>query len=413
MAKIGVLGAWHLGIVAATCLAEQHDVWIHDKSASDSLKKGIPVVDEPGIASLLKSRLNKSMHIVEPKEAISGKEFIIIAHDSPVSEEDVVDISPILESADQIKQYADSNPIVVIMSQVPIGTCKKIQESLKLPVLYVPENLRLGQAIQCFTEPDVLVVGSDSKENAEKVSSELYSVVKGKRAFLNVANAEMWKHSMNTYLASMITLANSLADVCEHHGANISDVVKTLKMDTRVSSKAPLGAGLGFGGGTLGREVNVLQNLAKKSGVSSKFFDAVLESNKERPLQVIKKLGNVKGKRIAVLGMAYKQGTNTLRRSIGLFIANKLRENGAIVSVFDPAISEIPGFVSSKSVEDASKNADAIMLVTDWPQFRQINWNSLQSIVHNAFILDCRNMMNSEEITSIKNAGFVYRGIGI
>lgn len=413
--KVGIIGAWHLGIVAATCLSTVHEVFVHDAEANNSLKNGIPVVDEPGVRGLLKNQLERTLHICSIEDAIKSKDVVIIAFDSPVNEQDAVDITPIMNAVDSIKK-SGSNCLVVIMSQVPVGTCRKISEYLKTVVAYVPENLRLGQAISCFMRPDVLVIGCDDKTLSDRISNELFSCCNGKRAFMNLESAEMWKHSMNAYLAGMITLANSLADVCEYNNANISDVVNALKMDSRVSSKAPLGAGIGFGGGTLGRDVCVLQELCKKSGINSSLFDSISNYNRQRPFIVLKKLekhGTISKMKVAVLGIAYKPGTNTLRRSTGLFLAGLLKEKGAVVSVFDPAIKDIPGFVSASSVADAVKDCDAVLLVTDWPEFKQIELAGLKGVMKHFLIVDCRNMLDSKKQAEAKNLGFVYEGMGI
>ncbi len=410
--KVGILGAWHLGIVVASCLSDNHDVFVSDAASQDSLSKGIPTVDEMGVADILKKQLNKKIHLVHAEQAIKNKDYIIIAHDSPVDEEDIVDVSPIMESIDEIKKYHNSNPVIIIMSQIPVGTSKKIQEELKLPVVYVPENLRLGTAIADFKQPDVVVIGSTDKKIAETVSAKLFSVMNGPRQFMNLESAELWKHSMNVYLATNITLGNEIADICEKTGANATHVVTALKMDSRISKKTPLGAGLGFGGGTLGRDVNVLSSVAKQYKTSSRLFDAIIADNKERNATMIKKLGPVKGKKIAVFGLAYKPGTNTLRRSLGLDIAILLQKKGANVAVFDPVISEAPGFKKFDSALSAVQNADVIMLVTAWPQFKILDWHQLRKAVKIPFIFDCQNMMTTEQIQNIKEAGFIYSGVG-
>ncbi|MDP7181007.1 MAG: nucleotide sugar dehydrogenase [Candidatus Woesearchaeota archaeon] len=400
--KIGILGAWHLGAVVAAGLCEHHDVSVHDPTV-ESLKEGVPAVDEPGVEEKLKANLDKSLHITSAEEAIKDKDFVIIAHDSPVNEDDSVDISPILESAAQIKQYSKET-IIVCMSQVPIGTCKKIEQDLGMPVAYVPENLRLGEAMDCFLNPDVVVIGAD-KDTAKRVN-ELYAPVKGERAFMSVESAEMWKHSMNCYLASMITLANNLADVAQAYGANITDVIGGLKKDRRVSEKAPLGPGLGFGGGTLGRDVSVLIDLAKEKNINAPMFSTILDYNHTRPNFVLEKLKQKGASKIAILGLAYKPGTNTLRRSIGVWLAKKLN-----AVAFDPAIPTAEGITTASSAEEACQDADAILIVTAWPEFKNIKWDALK--VKEKYILDCRNMMDKQDQEKIRQAGFVYEGVGV
>tara|TARA_Y100000310_G_scaffold337824_1_gene425889 strand:+ start:486 stop:1694 length:1209 start_codon:yes stop_codon:yes gene_type:complete len=401
--NIGILGAWHLGAVVAAGLCEHHDVSVHDPTV-ESLKEGVPAVDEPGVEEKLKANLDKSLHVTNAEEAIKEKDFVIIAHDSPVNEDDSVDISPILESASQIKQHGQ-NLIVVCMSQVPIGTCAKIEQDLGMPVAYVPENLRLGEAMECFLNPDVVVIGAKEENTAKRVSEELYAPVQGERAIMGVESAEMWKHSMNSYLASMITLANNLADVAQAYGANITDVIEGLKKDRRVSEKAPLGPGLGFGGGTLGRDVSVLIDLAKGKNIGAPMFKTILDYNHARPNFVLEKCKNAN--KIAILGLAYKPGTNTLRRSIGVWLANKLPN----VVAFDPAIPKAEGVATANNAEEACKGADAILIVTAWPEFKNINWNSLE--VNKKYVLDCRNMMDKQDQEKIKQAGFVYEGVGV
>lgn len=404
--NVGILGAWHLGAVVSAGLSNTHTITVHDPTVP-SLKEGVPAVDEKGVQEQLQKQLGKNFIVGSAEEAITNKDFVIIAHDSPVNEKDSVDIRPIMESAQQIKKYG-KNLIVVCMSQVPIGTCSTMEKELGLPVAYVPENLRLGEAMECLLQPDVLVIGAKDEAVAQRVSKELYQPVKGERAIMSVESAELWKHAMNSYLASMITLANNLADVGQAYGANITDVVGALKLDRRVSTHAPLGAGLGFGGGTLGRDVSVLADLAAKKGIHAPLFKTILDYNHQRPRFVLDVLNKRNAKKVAILGLAYKPGTNTLRRSIGVWLAKHIAHQA-----YDPAIQKAEGVTTTKTAEEACEGVDAILLVTPWPDFKKIDWHTIAEKVATKYVLDCRNMMTKQEQQAIRKAGFEYEGVGV
>jgi len=282
----------------------------------------------------------------------------------------------------------------------------------------VPENLRLGQAIDRFLRPDLLVLGADSSQTMARVEA-LFSTVPGPRVRVDLRTAEMTKHAINAYLATCISLGNELANLCDEVGADALRVAEALKLESRVSPKAPLLPGLGFAGGTLARDMKVLTRLAEQCQYPAPFLNGVLALNRLQNATVVRRLekflGSLRGKTVGVLGLTYKPCTSTLRRSAAVEIIRSIVAQGGTVRAYDPkaAPTELAPFLNEFTVCDdpytVARGAHALVLVTPWPDFKGLDLIRLRSLMHSFVFLDTANMLDPDQVTQ---AGFIYQGIG-
>ncbi len=430
IAKVCVVGLWHLGVVTSACFADlgRNVVGVaDDPERAAFLKNGVPPLFEPELAELMAKHLasGRLRFTSNLRDAVRGSAYVVIAYDTPVNEHDEPDLAPIIATVDALAGCIEDDTTVIMSSQVPVGTCealvdrlRSLNPGLRFGMVCVPENLRLGQAIERFLQPDLLVFGADSEVAMERVEA-LYSPIPGPRARTDLRTAEMTKHAINAYLATCISLGNELANLCDEVGADAFQVVRALKLDSRVSPKAPLVPGLGFAGGTLARDMTVLTKLAAQHGYPASLLKGVLAVNQFQAGMVVHRLegllGTLAARKIGVLGLTYKPGTSTLRRSAAIEIIRDLVAKGAAIKAFDPKAdpAEIElhrrEFSICTDPYAAARDADALALVTPWPEFRDLDLARLKSVMHTPVILDAPNML---EPTKVTQAGFVYQGIG-
>ncbi len=424
---ITVFGLWHLGCVTAAGLAELGyrvvGTDLYEKVVRD-LAEARPPIFEPGLEELIKKHArNKSLSFVYDKQAaLEEADFIFLTFDTKVDEDDQVDLSDINKAVDEIAKNIKDDAILVISSQVPVGTCRKIKEMIakktksKFDLCCMPENLRLGEALNSFLKPDRIVIGANTEATLEKVK-KLFEPLKCEQVTMNVESAEMTKHALNAYNAACISFISEISDLCELSGASVLDVVKALRTDRRVSPYAPINPGLGFSGGTLARDVQVLRKYGAERSYDTKLLDAVMAVNERRKHLILNKLtrlfGEVKGLQVGILGLTYKPGTDTLRRSLSLDIAKELIAHGAAVKAFDPkVISPIPGIqrieVCSSS-EEAARGSDVLVLLTEWPEFKKLPLKEIKAAMKEPVFIDAKNFLNPEEFKKLK---FKYFGVG-
>ncbi len=427
--KICVVGLWHLGSVTSSCFAGlgRSVVGVADSTRVASLNNGIPPLFEPGLADLMAKHLasGRLRFTSSLRDGVKGSSYVFVAYDTPVDERDQPDLASISATVDALAGCLEDGATIIVSSQVPVGTCealavrlRSLNPGLRFGMACVPENLRLGQAIERFLRPDFLVFGADGGATMERVEA-LYSPIPGARARMNLRTAEMTKHAINAYLATCISFGNELANLCDEVGADAFQVVQALQLDSRVSPKAPLFPGLGFAGGTLARDMTVLKKLAAQYGYPAPLLNGVLTVNQFQNGMVVHRLegllGTLAAKTIGVLGLTYKPGTSTLRRSAAIEIIRDLVAKGATIKAFDPkadpAETELRRREFSICTDPyaAAKDADALALVTPWPEFRDLDLARLKDIMHTPVILDAPNML---EPTKVTQAGFVYQGIG-
>jgi len=426
--KICVIGLWHLGCVVSSCLANTgYKVYgvDFDTKIINNLKKGKPPLYEPGLEELLvKNIKSKRISFTDSfSDALNGAQFIFLTFDTPVDKNDKLDLSIIYNACKEIAKFAPKKFTLVVMSQIPVGTSKVLKEfilernkGLFFDIAYSPENLRLGQALKRFTEPDRLIIGLEN-EIIKKKTEKLYSFIKAPKIYMDLNSAEMVKHAINSYLAGSISFINEIADLCEVMGANAKKVAEGMKSDKRIGQYAFLNPGLGFSGGTLARDLRVLKEIGKRKKVKTRIIDSIIEVNREQNNKIIKKIKNIFGSisklNITILGLTYKPGTSTLRHSAALEIAKKLIFYGTRVRAFDPMVNPqkiIKGLSIFKSPYDAAEGSDLILLITEWPEFKDLNFSKIKKIMRKPIIIDCKNFLDSEVV---KNIGFDYYGIGI
>ena len=424
---ITVFGLWHLGCVTAAGLAELgYNVIgtdLYEKVVRD-LSEVRPPIFEPGLEELIKKHIkNKTLSFVYDKRAsLEEADFIFLTFDTKVDDEDQVDLSDINKAVDEISKHIKNDSILIISSQMPVGTCDKIKGSIsrksksKFDICCMPENLRLGEALNSFLKPDRIVIGTNSDATLDRVK-KLFEPLKCEQITMNVESAEMTKHALNAYNAACISFISEISDLCELSGASVMDVVKALKTDRRVSPYAPINPGLGFSGGTLARDVQVLRKYGAERKYDTKMLDAIIAVNERRKHLILNKLnrlfGDVKSLQVGILGLTYKPGTDTLRRSLSLDIAKELISHGATVKAFDPKIiGSIPGIPKIEvcaTAEDAAIGSDVLVLLTEWPEFRKLPLEKIKATMKKPVFIDAKNFLNPEEFKKLK---FRYLGVG-
>ena len=425
-----VVGLWHLGNVVAAGFAELGYSVVgvdDDPERIANLNAGKAPLFEPGLDDLLATGVasGKLRFTTDYADAVRRASMVWLAYDTPVDDNDEVDLSCIRSAVQKIGKHLADGAVLVVHSQVPVGTCDEIAVALregapgrKFGVACVPENLRLGKALACFRKPAMVVIGSDQEDTGARVASFL-SDLPCPKVRMNLRSAEMTKHAINSYLATCVSYINELANLCDAVGADASVVSAALRMDERVSPRAPLlPGGLGFAGATLARDLRALQGLGRRVGHPTHLFNAVLDVNEEQKRIVYRRLrslfGSLGGITVGILGLTYKTGTSTLRRSAAIEIARELKRAGAIVKGYDPkaAIEELRGddvvqFCSSP--EEAVEGSNALVIVTEWPEFRDLDFAALGARMKDKVLIDTKNLLDADRLRAL---GFHYSDIG-
>ena len=436
--KIAIVGTGYVGLVTGTCFAEMGtevfcvDV---DKNKIDNLKKGIVPIYEPGLDELVARNMQAGrLHFTtELKECLDEVEVLFSAVGTPPDEDGSADLKYVLEVARTVGRYMNKYILVVTKSTVPVGTAQKVKQAIKneqikrnvnieFDIASNPEFLKEGAAVKDFMSPDRVVVGVES-ERAEKLMSKLYRpfLLNNFRViFMDVPSAEMTKYAANAMLATRISFMNDIANLCEIVGADVNMVRKGIGTDARIGSRF-LYAGCGYGGSCFPKDVKALMKTAADSGYQMRILEAVEAVNEEQKSILFRKLvkhfnGDIKGKRIALWGLAFKPETDDMREAPSLVLIEKLRNAGCLVSAYDPvsipeAQRRLPEDVISyvKDIYEAVIDADALLLVTEWKEFRMPSWSVIKKLMATPLILDGRNIYDKAEL---EEAGFIYHCIG-
>ena len=351
---IGIIGIWHLGETFAAGLSELgHTVIGYDSNPKtiEDLKKGIIPIAEPSIDVIIKDRLaTKDLSFTNDPADLASADVIWFTFDTPVNDKDEADMDPIFDTLKAITPHLNNEVCLVVTIQVPVGTTRsfrkriaKARPDLTFSLAYTPENLQLGRAMDCFFNPVRTVIGAETLETGKFVES-LFAGISAEYLHMSLESAEMAKHALNAYLATSVSFINDIADLCEKTGADVLDVAKALRSDSRIGQKAFLDAGLGFSGGTLGRDLKALEAAAKAGDIGLHVVSGAYKKNHKRKDVVatrVKELAGVlKAEKMAILGLTYKPGTKTLRRSRALEIAADLSKAGAVLALPDPAANE-------------------------------------------------------------------------
>ncbi len=411
--KVCVLGLWHLGTVTAACLASSgHQVVGLDFQLEtiENLQKGLPLIYEPGLENLLSQGLTKgNLHFTTNiSEAIKKSDIVWITYDTPVDEDDRADVEFVVRNITNVFPYLDKATAVLISSQLPVGTTRKLEELYKtyypdrqISFSYSPENLRLGKAINAFLNPDRIIIGVRSPAHKEKLRT-LLSPFTENVIWMSVESAEMTKHALNAFLATSVTFINEIATICEKVGADAREVEEGLKSESRIGPKAYLSPGNAFAGGTLARDVTFLKELGLQYNSPTQLLSSILASNDIHKQWVRHRLqdllGNLQGQIIAIWGLTYKPGTNTLRRSSSIELCKWLMLQGAKVQAHDPAIKTLPpeftpGMVLCQTPDSALANATALVIATEWPDYLQMPSEILMTKMRFPNVIDANRFL--------------------
>lgn len=409
--KVCVYGPTHLGLVTAACIAAEGIETVllgTDAALIAEIAAGRLPIFEPGLEELTAAgRMSGTLSATaDAASALSNAELIWIAFDTPVDANDVADVDFLLDKVRALFPHLASGQVVLISSQVPVGSTRGLQREFALarPGIavhfgYSPENLRLGTAIDVFTNAERIVVGVDGAE-PKAVLDPLLSRFTETIVWMRVESAEMTKHALNAFLATSVTFANELATICEEVDADMGEVEAALRLEPRIGTKAYIRPGTAFGGGTLARDVRFLNAIAAGHGARLPLLSAILESNdlhKGWTLRRLRdRLGGLAGKRIGVLGLAYKPGTDSIRRSLALELISALISESARVVAFDPKVARLdaaPGPEIASSAAGVFTGADAVVLATEWPEFRDLDYASATGSMTRPVVVDQNNFL--------------------
>ncbi len=429
MANICVVGLWHQASVVSACFADLgHQVCgVGDNpDVVRELGVGHPPVYEPKLEAILRRNLKagRLRYTTDYAEALAGAEFAFIAIDTPVDAEDRSDLETIREAARWVGRGISGDLVVCVSAQVPVGTCEQLAGLIReqapgrrCEVVYVPEFLRLGTAVDSFRLADRFVIGAENRQTAEGVAT-LYEPLQRPILITGLRSAEMAKHACNTFLATSISFINEISNLCEAVGADALEVARAMKLDRRIGPHAFLSPGLGFAGGTLGREIRALQQLGAANGRRTALMDAVLDINRSRARLVGESLRRVysslDGLQVGVLGLTYKPGTSTLRRSIALEIIADLAGQGVKVKACDPLADlreavDLPPFDLCDDAYEVAGGSDAVVLVTEWAGLREVDLDRMREAMRRPVFLDTRNFFDP---AAMERCGFSYFGVG-
>lgn len=431
MKKITVIGVGYVGLVTGTCLAEMGNQVTGvdiDKEKINNLNKGIIPIYEQGLEELVKENVaHKRLEFTtDAKKAIKESEIIFIAVGTPPMADGSVNLEYVKSVAKTIAESMNGYKVIVNKSTVPIGTgdvvTKIIEDNYKgeFDVVSNPEFLREGTAVADFMNPDRVVIGTVSAK-AEKIMSELYeNFGTDNLVVTDVKTAEMIKYASNAFLATEISFINSVANLCERLGADVDKVAQGMMLDKRIGQKAFLHAGVGYGGSCFPKDVKGLIQIAQENGVRFGILEEVEATNQAQKQSLLgkiqKMLGeDLHGKNIVLWGVAFKPHTDDVREAPSLVVIKQLLDRGAGVKVFDPIAKESAKRILADSViyednlENSVKNADCLVVVTEWPEFRTVDLEKIKSKMKTACVVDGRNIFDPKEM---KKKGFKYISIG-
>jgi UDPglucose 6-dehydrogenase len=420
---IGVIGTGYVGLVTAAGFAELgSEVWCVDIDAEkvERLQRGEVPIYEPGLAELLAKHVGRLHFSTDLAPALEHARLLFVAVGTPPTHSGDADLSAVHQVVDSMP--ASKEHALVMKSTVPCGTGSSIKRIFrdkgKSGFSYVscPEFLKEGSAVKDFLNPDRVVVGDDADWAGDAVVG-LYQPFGAPLVRTDIASAEMIKLAANAFLATKISFINEIANVCEEVGADVVEVAQGMGLDARIGPKF-LQAGLGYGGSCFTKDVSALKLLAGNSGYHFQLLNAVIEVNELQKRRVVSKLqrhlGPLAGKRIALLGLAFKPHTDDMRGASSLVLAARLEAEGAHVRAFDPIAEEearklMPQLNYAASGLDAIADADAVVLVTEWPEFIELDWKLLAEAMSGTLVIDGRNALDPD---AVRAAGLVYEGIG-
>jgi len=430
--NICIIGTGYVGLVTGACLAEfgMNVICVdNDRSKIDLLQQGKVTIHEPGLEDIVvknmrEGRLSFSTSI---EEGVKSSLVIFIAVGTPSDADGSADLKFVEEVAKEIARSMDGYKVVVVKSTVPVGTCRRLKQLIKdhqvrptpFDIVSHPEFQREGSAVEDFMRPDRVTIGAES-EQATAIMKDIYSalyLIETPFVITSLETAEMIKYAANAFLATKVSFINEVANLCEKVGADVHHVARAMGLDGRIGKKF-LHPGPGYGGSCFPKDTRALSRMAQEKGYSFKIIDAVIKVNDEQKKRMIGKItervGDLKGKTIGILGLSFKPNTNDIRESSSIVIIQGLLDLGAKVKVFDPAAMQetkaiFPDIEYGKDAYDVARGADALVLVTEWNQFRRLDLQRIKELLKNPVFVDLRNVYDPNQM---KQLGFHYCGVG-
>ncbi len=422
MARIAIFGAGYVGLVTGACFADLgHEVVVRDvlPERIERLRAGEVPIYEPGLEEVLERNRDRISFTLDVREAVDGAEFLFVAVGTPPTYSGDADLSYVWSVVDGLPDEVAGRPVMVMKSTVPAGTGERVRARLDARGLtnvgYVsnPEFLAEGSAIADFMRPDRIVVGAYDPADADAVV-QLHSGIETEIVRSDVASAELVKLAANAFLSTRISFVNEIANVCELVGADVVDVARGVGLDHRLGPHF-LQAGIGFGGSCFPKDVTALKQLAGNSGYPFLLLQAVWEVNELQKRRVVQKLqhrlGGLRGRTVALLGLAFKPNTDDMREAPSRVIAARLLAEGAEVRAWDPVAQpdDLHGVEICDSVLEAVRGVDAAVIVTEWPELRDLPTAEVREAMARPLIVDGRNLLDPAAAAA---AGFEYEGIG-
>jgi UDPglucose 6-dehydrogenase len=420
--KVGVFGAGYVGLVTGACFAELgHEVVVRDvvEAKIDALRAGVVPIHEPGLEDLLERSADRLRFTTDVTEAVADAEVVYIAVGTPPTYSGDADLSAVWTVVDELPEV-ERRVVVAMKSTVPVGTGRTVRHRLDERGLsnvgYVsnPEFTAEGTAVRDFMRPDRIVIGAFDEADGDVVE-KLHDGIDAPIVRCDVPSAEMVKLAANAALVTRISFINEIANVCEATGADVTTVAEGIGLDRRIGPSF-LRAGIGFGGSCFPKDSLALKQLAANSGYNFQLLNAVIEVNELQKRRVIgkleRRLGPLRGKRIALLGLAFKPGTDDMREAPSLVLAGRLLSEGAEVSAWDPVAdgaAHLHGVEIAESALAALDGADGAVIVTEWPELSDLDWAAARERMRGNVIVDGRNLLDPDGLRAL---GFVYEGIG-
>jgi UDPglucose 6-dehydrogenase len=423
VSRVAVFGAGYVGLVTGACLAELgHDVVVRDVVAEriERLRAGEVPIYEPGLDELLRRNAERLTYTLVVADAVQGADFLYVAVGTPPTYSGDADLSSVWTVVDELSGL-EGRAVMVMKSTVPVGTGVKVRHRLDerglehIGYASNPEFTAEGTAIRDFQHPDRIVIGAFNDADGDAVEA-LHRGIDGPVVRCDVASAEMIKLAANAALMTRISFINEIANVCEATGADVVRVAEGVGLDRRIGSSF-LRAGIGYGGSCFPKDSLALKQLAANSGYHFQLLNAVIEVNELQKRRVIGKLqqhlGSLRGKTVAMLGVAFKPNTDDIREAPSLVLAGRLVAEGANVRAWDPIakIDDLPGVEQVETTVDALTGADAVVLVTEWPELADIDWAHARGTAGSAqpVFVDGRNMLDPDRM---RESGWIYESIG-
>jgi UDPglucose 6-dehydrogenase len=404
--KICVQGLWHLGSVTSACLARAGFSTIGldaDAGTVDRLSGGHAPLFEPGLDDLIQAGTAAGrLSFTTDPTVVADADLIWVAFDTPVDDEDRADATSVIAAVEQLFPVLKDGAVILISSQVPVGTTRTlarrfaaVAKDRRVGFAYSPENLRLGKAIEVFEHPERIVVGT-ADAHARTVLEPMLARFCDRLIWVSVESAELAKHSLNAFLAVSVTFMNEIATLCEQVGADAAEVELALRSEPRIGTRAYIRPGAGFAGGTLARDIMTLNQIAARHDLDLPLLGGVMPSNRQHlnwpARQLATRLGDLTGRRICILGLTYKPGTDSLRRSPGIDLCRALIAAGAAVTVHDPLAEPLPADLQavtrSETALGALAGAEAAVLMTEWPAYRDLAPEAIAGAMARPLVLD-------------------------